>query len=97
MASKEKKEEIKLYKAIYELAFDREAHFFYTNTGNAILEYLKEKFWGESLEIRVNLLCKLLDFDAEVNPQLKNELKEKSKELKAERYPTPHPNANQPS
>jgi hypothetical protein len=77
-----KAEEIKLYKAIYELAFDREAHFFYTTDCDAILAFLKEKFWGESLEIRISLLCKILDFDAKVNPPLKKELKRKSKELK---------------
>jgi hypothetical protein len=80
MASKA--EEIIFYKAIYELAFDKEAHFFYTNDSDVILSFLKDKFWGESLEVRINLLCRLLVFDAEVNPPLKKELRKKSKELK---------------
>jgi hypothetical protein len=80
MVSKE--EEKFLYKAIYELAFDREAQFFYKNESDVILDFLKEKFWGESLEIRITLLCKLLDYDADVNPPFKKELKKKSKALK---------------
>jgi hypothetical protein len=91
-----KTEEIKLYKAIYEFAFDREAHFFYTTDCDAILAFLKEKFWGDSLEIRITLLCKIFDFDADTNPKLKKELRKKSKELK-QYLTSPHPDAGQRS
>ena len=70
------------YRAVYELAFDRKAEFFYTNDSDAILAFLQEKFWGESLEIRSRLLCKLFDYDATVNPQFKKDLKIKSSILK---------------
>ena len=88
-------EEILFYKVIYELAFDKEAQFFYTNDSDVILAILKEKFWGDSLEIRIMLLCRLLDFDADVNPRLKKELKKKSKELKLF-LTSLHPNADPP-
>jgi len=84
-----------IYKAIYELAFNMEAHFFYSNDTRAILAFLKENYWGESLEIRVTLLSKLLGFDAEVNPPLKKELKKKSNELKRFLTSLP-PNADPP-
>jgi len=77
-----KADEINLYKAIYKLAFEAEAHFFYSNNSETIFCFLKEKFWGESLELRGNLLCKLLDYDAGVNPEMKKELKKKSAKLK---------------
>jgi hypothetical protein len=82
MSMASKAEEIRLYKAIYELAFNMEAQFFYANDSDVILAFLKANFWGESLEIRLMLLTKLLRFDAEVNPSLKKELKKKSTELK---------------
>ena len=77
-----KAEEKRFYKVIYELAFGVEAYFFYTNDSDTVYNYLKERFWGESLEIKINLLCKLLDFDADVNPELKKELRKKSAALK---------------
>ena len=93
MASRE--EEKMLYKAIYELAFNMEATFFYTSDCDAIFAFLKENFWGESLEIRINLLSKLLGFDADVNPPIKKELKKKSNELKRFLTSLP-PNADPP-
>ena len=74
--------EKRVYEAIYELAFDEKAHFFYINDSETIYSFLKEKFWGDNLEIRVNLLCKLLNYDADVNPKHRKELKKKSTVLK---------------
>ena len=77
-----KEEERMFYKTIYKLTFDKDDQFFYTNNCETILCFLREKFWGEGLLIRLALLHKLLYFDAAVNPPLKKELRRKSNELK---------------
>ncbi len=77
-----KAEEIEFYKTIYILAFGKGFHYFHSNDSNTIFDFLKEQFWGEDLRLRINLLAKLLYFDSLANPQISNELKVKSEELK---------------
>ena len=84
----------RFYKVVYELTFDVDAQFFYTNDSDTIWAFLKEKFWGEGLEIKTNLLCNLLNYDAAVNSKLKKDLKQKSKTLK--QYLISPPQASDP-
>jgi len=82
-----KEEEINFYKSIYMLTFGKEAGFFYLNDIDTILSFLKEKYSGDNLQVRVMLLSKLLYFDSDLNPDLKKDLRLKSEKLSAFNLP----------
>lgn len=79
MASR--KEEQYFYDTIYLLAFGKDALYFYQNDSITIFKFMKKNFWGESLQIRIKLLSKLLYFDSYTNPQMSRDLRMKSTEL----------------
>lgn len=76
-----KTEEMEFYSAVYLLAFEKNNTFFYNNDSCSIYKFLSEKYWGENLVLRINLLSKLLYFDSFVQSGIKKELIRKSKEL----------------
>ena len=77
-----KKDEIELYSKIYLSAFGKDKSFFYEKDISAIYAFLTERYWGDSLTLRINLLAKLLCFDSRVCPPgIKRELIKKSNEL----------------
>ncbi|MDR3059956.1 MAG: hypothetical protein LBU84_17690 [Prevotella sp.] len=79
MASR--KEEQNFYDTIYLQAFGKDALYFYQNDSITIFKFMKKNFWGESLQIRIKLLSKLLYFDSYTNPQMSRDLRMKSTEL----------------
>lgn len=84
-----KEEEMNFYKAIYILTFGKEAQFFYFNDIDTIHSFLKERFFGDDLQLRITLLSKLLFFDSNLNPPLKNDLRIKSQKLSVLTSPPP--------
>lgn len=75
------KEEQNFYDTIYLLAFGKDALYFYQNDSITIFKFMKKNFWGESLQIRIKLLSKLLYFDSYTNPVIRSELRAKSDSL----------------
>ena len=77
-----KSKEIRLYTTIYLLAFDKDKSFFYSKDSSAIYAFLNENYWGDSLELRVKLLARLLYYVSFVSPsKIRKELIKKSEEL----------------
>ena len=77
-----KAQERAFYQILYKQAFEKDAHFFYTTDSDGIFDFLKEMSCGESLQIKLAFLCKLLLSDAGVQPQLKQELRKKAAGLR---------------
>jgi hypothetical protein len=76
-----KAEEIEFYGTIYLLAFGKDSAFFYDNDCGIICKLLIDNYFGDNLVSRINLLSKLLYFDSFVNPEIKADLIQKSKEV----------------
>ncbi len=77
----DKNDEKEFYMAIYLSAFGRNNLFFHSNDSITIYNFLCDHFFGDTLKLRIELLSKLLYFDAAVNPQIKESLTQKSKDL----------------
>lgn len=76
-----KLKEKEFYNTIYVLAFERESSYFHSNETHIIHNFLKRKFWGENLRLRVKLLSKLLYFESFLYNEKKSELRKKAEEF----------------
>ena len=67
---------------MYLFAFDEDRSFFYERNSSAIYAFLCEKYWGDTLLIKLKLLVRLFECDSSLQPsKIKKEIIKKSEEL----------------